>query len=328
VSTPVIGAMSAKPPYLDDPDALITAADQGHFEFVHALLAAGADPNMTNGFGDTPVIAAARHGHDEIIELLIAHGADVNAEDRDGDTALHVAKHHGRDSTARLLLDHGAHEVDGPSAKQLMMEAVGAQARALVKSSIRLPSSIMTDPYAELTRLSEALAHKHDAEGLWPMMVESSRAMLGADGCTFYLVRDGHLHVEVLISQSLGLTLDASAGFGSIAAPTPIFRPEGGVDESSLAAVCAASCEPINVPDVRELPSWTRSRRFDERMGYRTVSVLSVPVLARGHIFGVLQFVNALDGSGRVGAFTAHHESIAHSIATLMSLAQLIFNVC
>jgi hypothetical protein len=326
--------MTAQPPYLDDPDALITAADQGHFEFVQALLTAGADPNMCNGFGDTPVIAAARHGHDAIIELLLAHGADVNAEDRDGDNALHVAQYHGRETTARLLIDHGAHGSDGPSAKQLMMEALhpgkgagNGHGRPVLRSSARLPSSVLTDPYTELTRLSEMLAHKHDAEGLWLMMVESSRAMLGADGCSFYRVRDGKLHLEVLLSNSLNLTLDASAGHGAIAEPTPIFRPEGGVDETSLAAVCAASCEPVNVADVRELMSWSRARRFDERMGYRTISVLCVPVMARGQIFGVLQFINALDGSGRVGAFNGHHESIAHSIATLMSLAQLIFNV-
>lgn len=321
--------MTTQPPYLDAPDALVTAADQGHYEFVRALLAGGADPNMTNPFGDTALIAAARHGHTEIIDLLIGHGADVDAEDRDGDTALSVATYYGQDDVIRLLSDHGARRSEGPSAKELMIEALNHKQRpggALVRTTAaRLPSAIMTDPYWELSRLSEALAHRQSADGLWRSMVESSRAMLGADGCTFYVVRDHRLHVEVLLSQSLNMRLDASGGRGHIADPTPIFRPDGDVDESSLAAVCAATCAPVNVPDVRELPSWTRARLFDERTGYHTVSVLNVPVVSRGQVFGVLQFINALDADGRVGPFNAQHESIAHSVATLMSLAQLIF---
>ena len=321
--------MIVKPPYLDDPDALVTAADQGHYEFVRALVAGGADANMTNAFGDTALIAAARHGHASIIELLLAHGADPNAEDRDGDTALDIARHHGRERTASMLVAHGAHEGSGPSAKDLMMEALNRkQPESLAgKSSVRLPSSVLKDPYQELNRLSEALSHKADGEGVWRMIVESGRNMLGADGCTLYLVRDGKLHVEVLMSHSLHIALDAEENGGSIAEPTPIYRPDGGVDDSSLAAVCAACGEPVNIPDVREMPAWTRTLRFDERLGYLTVSVLSVPVLSRGRVFGVLQFVNALDAGGRVGPFTAHHEGIAHAITTLMSLAPLIFNL-
>ncbi len=316
--------MTAQPPYLDDPDALVTAADQGHYEFVRALIASGADPNMTTAFGDTPLIAAARHGHDAIIELLLAHGADVHAQDRDGDNALSVAVHHGRESTVALLKDQGAKEPDGPSAKQLMMDALRKTQQA---GAGLMPATVVTDPFGELTRLSEMLAHKQDGSGVWRLLVESGRSIMVADGCTLYLVRENKLHVEVLVTHSLGIALDAAEGRGDIAEPMPIYLPEGGVDESSLAAVCAASRQAVNVHDVRDLPTWTRSRRFDDHVGYSTVSVLSVPILSRGEIFGVLQFVNATDSTGRVGAFTAQHETIAHSIATLMSLAQLVFNL-
>jgi hypothetical protein len=317
--------MTAQPPYLDDPDALVTAADQGHYEFVRALIASGADPNMSTAFGDTPLIAAARHGHDAIIELLLAHGADVHFQDRDGDTALSVAIHHGRESTVALLKDQGARESDGPSAKQLMMEALRKTQQS---GSGLVPASVVNDPFTELQRLSDILAHKQDGEGVWRLLVESGRAIVGADGCTLYLVRDGKLHVEILLSHSLGLTLDASEGRGAIAEPMPIYLPEGSVDETSLAAVCAASCQPVNVADVRDLPSWSRSQRFDEKLGYNTVSVLTVPVMSRGAVIGVLQFINAMDSTGRVGPFSHHHETIAQSVTTLMSLAQLVFNLC
>jgi len=266
------------PPDLNAPDALVTAADQGHYEYARALVAAGVDVNMTNTFGDTALIAAARHGHDAIIDLLLTHGADPNCEDRDGDTALNISRHYGHEKTAMLLIEHGAEEADGPSAKQLMMDAMRYTQPAPLPR-VRLPSAVLKDPYLELHRLSEILSHKTDGKGVFRMIVESARAILGADGCTLYLVRDGELHVEVLLSQSLHLTLDASEKGGPLVEATPIWRPDGEIDETSLAAMCAATCEPVNVADVRDLPSWTRARKFDERMGYNTVSVLNVPVL-------------------------------------------------
>jgi len=316
--------MTSQPPYLDDPDALVTAADQGHYEFVRALISAGADVNISTQFGDTPLIAAARHGHDAIIELLLAHGADVNMQDRDGDTPLSVAIHHGRESTVALLKDQGAREPDGPSAKQLMMEALRKTQQA---GASLVHADVVRDPFTELQRLSEMLARKTNGEGVWRMLVESGRAIVGADGCTLYLARDGKLHVQVLISRSLGLALDAEDAQGAIAEPTPIFLPEGQVDESSLAAVCAASSQPVNVADVRDLPTWNRSRLFDEKVGYATLSVLSLPILSRGEVIGVLQFINAIDSAGHVGPFSAQHEAVAHSLATLMSLAQMVFNL-
>jgi GAF domain-containing protein len=225
-----------------------------------------------------------------------------------------------------LLIEHGAEEGEGPSAKQLMMDALRYVQPAPLPR-VRVPSAVLKDPYLELHRLSEILSHKTDGSGVFRMVVESGRSILGADGCTLYLVRDGELHVEILLSQTLNLTLDASEKGGPLVEATPIWRPDGEVDETSLAAVCAATCEPINVADVRELPDWSRTHAFDEKLGYSTVSVLNVPVLSRGRIYGVLQFVNALDNSGRIGPFTKHHEAMANSVATLLSLAPLLFGL-
>jgi hypothetical protein len=316
----------SSPPSRNEPDALVAAADQGHLDVVRTLVAGGADLNATNTFGDTALMAAARHGYDAIVGLLLKRGANPNLEDRDGDTALGIARHHGHDKIAMLLVEHGADEGEGPTAKQLMMEALRyIQPAPLPKT--HLPSAVLKDPYLELHRLSEILSHKTDGSGVFRMIVDSGRSILGADGCTLYLVRDGELHVEVLLSQSLQLTLDAAEKGGPLVEATPIWRPDGEVDETSLAAVCAATGEPINVADVRELPSFVRARSFDERLGYNTVSVLTMPVLSRGRVYAVLQFVNALDNRGQVGPFTKHHQAMAHSVATLLSLAPLLFSI-
>lgn len=72
-------------------------------EIIRLLLDAGADPNIADNKGKTPLIANAWDL--EIAKLLIARGANVNAQAQDGFTPLLNA---GTVELTRLLLEHGA----------------------------------------------------------------------------------------------------------------------------------------------------------------------------------------------------------------------------
>ena len=78
---------------------------------IRALLERGADPNATNGEGETPVMFAAEQGHSHTLEALIEYGGDIHRRDHHERTALHHAASANRRDTVRLLLDHGA-EID------------------------------------------------------------------------------------------------------------------------------------------------------------------------------------------------------------------------
>jgi uncharacterized protein len=62
---------------------LTVAADRLNVDLVHALLAAGADPNVRNADGDTPILRAVdcvSHSPDkayEIVTALVEAGADL-----------------------------------------------------------------------------------------------------------------------------------------------------------------------------------------------------------------------------------------------------------
>jgi len=60
--------------------------------------------NAKSEMGRTTLHSAAREGHTEVIELLIAKGADVNVKDKDGTTPLDMADDK---ETADLLRKHG-----------------------------------------------------------------------------------------------------------------------------------------------------------------------------------------------------------------------------
>jgi len=88
--------------------ALIPAAEKGHPENVRLLLAAGVDPNHVNGLGWTALLEAViltdgGPTYQEIVADLIKGGADVNLADGDGVTPLAHARARGYAEIARLL---------------------------------------------------------------------------------------------------------------------------------------------------------------------------------------------------------------------------------
>lgn len=72
------------------------------------LLEHGADVNVRNKFGETPLLRSLQYGHEPLARLLIEHGADVNATTEEGETALMVAVKRKNEGLVRLLIDSGA----------------------------------------------------------------------------------------------------------------------------------------------------------------------------------------------------------------------------
>ena len=72
------------------------------------LLGKGANPNVKDKTGSTPLIVAAEIGFVDGVQLLLARGADPNMTNAQGETALIKAVQLRDASTTRLLLAGGA----------------------------------------------------------------------------------------------------------------------------------------------------------------------------------------------------------------------------
>lgn len=78
-------------------------------EVVRALIVAGADVNASGGvMHATPLHMAARRGHLQLAQALLDSGAALEARDRNGVTPLQRALNCRRHSVAQLLLARGA----------------------------------------------------------------------------------------------------------------------------------------------------------------------------------------------------------------------------
>lgn len=94
--------------------ALIPASERGHVETVRTLIDAGVDIDHVNKLGWTALLEAIILGdggerHQRIVELLVKAGANVNLADNDGVTPLQHARSSGYSKIEATLLAAGAH---------------------------------------------------------------------------------------------------------------------------------------------------------------------------------------------------------------------------
>ena len=96
-----------------DGTALIAAAHLGHVDVVKALIAAGAPLDHVNNLNWTALIESSVLGdggsnHVACLTALIEAGADVNIADGNGVSPLQLAERHGFDEMVRFLKAAGA----------------------------------------------------------------------------------------------------------------------------------------------------------------------------------------------------------------------------
>jgi ankyrin repeat protein len=114
----------------------------GHIEIARLLLQNGADVNVRNNYGSTPLHCAAYNGHIDILHLLFENGADLEAQSNNGERALHYAARFGhlpiiQDLISRYHVDINARRNGGTTALWLARHGEPH----LTPSSYCLPSS-------------------------------------------------------------------------------------------------------------------------------------------------------------------------------------------
>jgi HD-GYP domain-containing protein (c-di-GMP phosphodiesterase class II) len=139
----------------------------------------------------------------------------------------------------------------------------------------------------ELTAVGMALMTERDPERLLEKILAKARQLTGSDAGSIYLVEHGDDHVARLRFELAHNDTLPHAPFASFTLP---------LDTRSLAGYAAVTGETLRVEDAYVLPPeapYALNRSFDERFGYRTKSMLVVPMIDHtGAAVGVLQLIN------------------------------------
>jgi HD-GYP domain-containing protein (c-di-GMP phosphodiesterase class II) len=139
----------------------------------------------------------------------------------------------------------------------------------------------------ELTRIGVALGTERDIKILLELILTQSRRITQSDAGSLYLVEtneNGDRRLRFRLAQTFS---KPEAPFVEHTIP---------VDRGSLAGYCAVTGDPLVLDDAYFLPpdvEYTINRSFDERYGYRTKSMLVIPMNDhKDEIIGVLQLIN------------------------------------
>ena len=139
----------------------------------------------------------------------------------------------------------------------------------------------------ELTRIGVALGTERDLKTLLDLILTQARRITQSDAGSLYLVENSDQGVKRLRFRLAQTFSKPEAPFVEFTIP---------VDRASLAGYCAVTGEPLVIDDAYFLPpdvEYTINRSFDERYGYRTKSMLVIPMKDhREEIIGVLQLIN------------------------------------
>ncbi|MBR0041359.1 MAG: GAF domain-containing protein [Oscillospiraceae bacterium] len=174
----------------------------------------------------------------------------------------------------------------------------------------------------EVVRLGIALSAEKDKNLLFGKLLRTAMEITGCDAGTLYLFRDGKLHFKVMKTLSQGVSRGEQG--------EPIDLPPVALREENVCAFSALHRELINIPDVYHSDRFDFSgpRRYDAMTGYRTGSMLVVPLEdAEGELIGVLQLINKLDKENGFIRFTEEDEFILQSLGsmTAVSLSNMLY---
>ncbi len=109
----------------------MVSSDEGRcLRFFEFLLQSGADPNVSDDLGRTPLSNLARSNRVDCIELFMRYGADINLRPKNGYTALQEAlRVNDALEAARYLLERSDLRLDKKYERELLDCARRAGAR-------------------------------------------------------------------------------------------------------------------------------------------------------------------------------------------------------
>ena len=169
------------------------------------------------------------------------------------------------------------------------------------------------DVLQTMNGIGSSLSEEPDPRRILDAILRGAQRVTGADGAAIHRVTsDERLQLAALRIESLGLVVPRSGNEDALAAartlpPLPLARTVVTTGRTvQLSELEGASPEDLEA-----------QRNFDQRVGYRTRSLLAIPMFDHeGQVIGALQLLNRRGPGEEPGAFSAEDRALAESLAS------------
>lgn len=179
---------------------------------------------------------------------------------------------------------------------------------------------------ARLNEIGIALSAASDVNALCDEILTGAMELTNADGGSLYTMSEDKSSLEFVIvsTHSLDIHMGGSSGH-KIKFPDVPLMLDGKANKSNVVSSAVHDVATINIPDAYHAEGFDFSgtREFDSHTGYRTQSILTIPMKDHHHeIIGVLQLINAKDETtGETREFTPADQQLAESLASQAAVA-------
>jgi len=175
--------------------------------------------------------------------------------------------------------------------------------------------------FKNIIRLDSELNQIQDYELLLERILFEARKVVHADAGSIYITvpdeKDGEINEKLSIKYSQNDTIQKNMPPGQKMI-YKIFSVQ--INEKSISGYCAYKRTLINIPDMYNIPPempYKFLSDFDVITGYKTVSTLTIPLVATDQrLMGVIQVINAKDKDGNIIPFSTDDELILMHFAT------------
>ncbi|HEX9884279.1 MAG TPA: HD domain-containing phosphohydrolase [Desulfobaccales bacterium] len=166
------------------------------------------------------------------------------------------------------------------------------------------------DTSSKLLSIMEELYHIKDLDALLDTVLLQARRLINADAGSIYLIENNVLNFSYLHNDTLFSTTRSKYLYTSHTLE---------LNNKSISGYVACTGKAIIIDDVYDIPwnmPFTFNHYFDDISGYRTTSLLAVPLkTSRDKTVGVLEIINALSGDGAIIPFTDRDQLVLNHFA-------------
>ncbi|MDR2143484.1 MAG: HD domain-containing protein [Treponema sp.] len=180
--------------------------------------------------------------------------------------------------------------------------------------------------FKSILKLDSELNRIQDLDILLERILFEARKVVHADAGSIYVVEkveeEGRVAEKLVIKYSQNDTMAKELPPGQKLIFS-VFSID--INEKTISGYCALTRKLVNVSDVYNISpdaSYSYSTAYDKISGYKTTSVLAVPLqTAEGRLLGVIQIINAIGKNGETVPFSKDDEFLISHFANNTTIA-------